>query len=156
MIREPAKTDGIPKAIDEGAVHQMQSFMQHLVQLVLDGLVDREIAANAASNRHDFELALSQRAMRASAAAEAADRRVARQPTRRRDPTRVDASGLCAWRRRDHAPAVARSSLAVALALHRSRRRPTTFTVVERPGSASERRRSPNAPGRHRRSRSRS
>ncbi len=70
MIREPAKTDGIPKAIDEGGVHLMQSFMQHLVQLVLDGLVDREVAANAASNRHDFELAL-QHAVRAKRAAEA-------------------------------------------------------------------------------------
>jgi twitching motility protein PilT len=70
MIREPAKTDGIPKAIEEGRVHQMQSFLQHLVELVLDGVVDAETAANAASNRHDFELALS-RAQRAKAAGEA-------------------------------------------------------------------------------------
>ena len=69
MIREPLKTDAIPKAIEEGAVHEMQSFMQHLVQLVLDGLVDRDVAANAASNRHDFELAL-QHALRSRQAAE--------------------------------------------------------------------------------------
>jgi twitching motility protein PilT len=71
MIREPDKTDSIPKAIEEGRVHQMQSYMQHLVELVLDGIVDPEIAANASSNRHDFELALS-RAQRAKAAEEAA------------------------------------------------------------------------------------
>jgi twitching motility protein PilT len=71
MIREPDKTDAIPKAIEEGRVHQMQSYMQHLVELVLDGVVDPEVAANASSNRHDFELALS-RAQRAKAAEEAA------------------------------------------------------------------------------------
>ncbi|MFN8188481.1 MAG: PilT/PilU family type 4a pilus ATPase [Gaiellales bacterium] len=71
MIREPDKTDSIPKAIEEGRVHQMQSYMQHLVELVLDGVVDPEVAANASSNRHDFELALS-RAQRAKAAEEAA------------------------------------------------------------------------------------
>jgi twitching motility protein PilT len=71
MIREPAKTDAIPKAIEEGAIHHMQSFRQHLVQLVLDGHVDREVAANTASNRHDFELAL-QHGIRAKQAAEQA------------------------------------------------------------------------------------
>jgi twitching motility protein PilT len=72
MIREPAKTDGIPKAIEEGGIHQMQSFRQHLVQLVLDGHVDREVAATTASNRHDFELAL-QHGVRAKQAAEQAE-----------------------------------------------------------------------------------
>lgn len=72
MIREPAKTDGIPKAIEEGAVHSMQSFMQHLVRLVLDGDVEHEVAANAASNRHDFDLAF-QHAQRAREAAERGD-----------------------------------------------------------------------------------
>jgi twitching motility protein PilT len=72
MIRDPSKTDGIPKAIEEGAVHKMQSFHQHLVELVIEGLVDREEAANAASNRHDFELAL-QHAIKAKAAAESGD-----------------------------------------------------------------------------------
>jgi Tfp pilus assembly ATPase PilU len=36
----------------------MQTFMQHLIQLVLEGRVDEEIAANAATNRHDFLVAL--------------------------------------------------------------------------------------------------
>jgi twitching motility protein PilT len=69
LIRDPAKTDAIPKAIEEGEVHAMQSFAQHLVELVLDGVVDREVACNAASNRHDFELAL-QHAERAKLASE--------------------------------------------------------------------------------------
>jgi twitching motility protein PilT len=68
MIREPLKTDGITKAIEEGGVHLMQTYQQHLVQLTLDEVVDEQTAANAASNRHDFELALG-RAKRAKEAA---------------------------------------------------------------------------------------
>jgi twitching motility protein PilT len=69
MIRDAAKTDGITKAIEEGRVHDMQTFQQHLVQLVLDGIVDEDTAGIAATNRHDFELALG-RAQRAQQAAE--------------------------------------------------------------------------------------
>ena len=36
----------------------MQTFLKALIDLVLAGLVDREVAANAATNRHDFEIAL--------------------------------------------------------------------------------------------------
>jgi hypothetical protein len=36
----------------------MQTFSKALIQLVLEENVDREIAANAASNRHDFLIAL--------------------------------------------------------------------------------------------------
>jgi twitching motility protein PilT len=60
LIRDPAKTDGIAEAIEDGDFHSMQSFSQHLVQLVLDELVDLETAANAATNRHDFEIAVQQ------------------------------------------------------------------------------------------------
>jgi twitching motility protein PilT len=60
LIRDPAKTDGITEAIEEGSFHHMQSFSQHLVQLVLDELVDFETAASAASNRHDFEIEVQQ------------------------------------------------------------------------------------------------
>src|SRR5918992_2298320 len=60
LIREPEKTEGITEALEEGSFHQMQSFSQHLVQLVLDELVDLETAAAAATNRHDFELAVQQ------------------------------------------------------------------------------------------------
>ena len=60
LIRDPAKTDGIPEALAEGDFHQMQTFSQHLVQLVLEDLVDLETAAAAATNRHDFEIAVQQ------------------------------------------------------------------------------------------------
>jgi len=53
LIRD-GKGEEIPEAIADGAFFQMQTFAQSLIQLVLDGKVDREIAANAASNRHDF------------------------------------------------------------------------------------------------------
>jgi twitching motility protein PilT len=58
LIRDPLKTDRIEDAIAEGSYHLMQTFSQSLVQLVLGGLVDREAAANAAGNRHDFEIAI--------------------------------------------------------------------------------------------------
>ena len=75
LIRDPHKTEGITDALEEGAFHHMQSFAQHLVQLVLDEQVDFETAAAAASNRHDFEIAvqqaLRQKQVAASAAADA-------------------------------------------------------------------------------------
>jgi twitching motility protein PilT len=70
LIRE-GRTDEIPEAIEDGAFHHMQSFTAHLVQLVLDELVDEETAANSAGNRHDFEIAV-QKALRQKRAAEAA------------------------------------------------------------------------------------
>jgi twitching motility protein PilT len=60
LIRDPAKTDGITDAIEDGDFHGMQSFSAHLVELVLDELVELETAANAATNRHDFEIAVQQ------------------------------------------------------------------------------------------------
>jgi len=71
LIRE-GRTDEITEAIEDGAFHKMQSFNQHLVQLVLEGLVDEETAGNAASNRHDFEIAVQQALRRRSAAEKAA------------------------------------------------------------------------------------
>jgi twitching motility protein PilT len=59
LVRE-GRSDEITEAIEDGDYHHMQSFSQHLVQLVLDGLVEEELAANAASNRHDFEIAVQQ------------------------------------------------------------------------------------------------
>jgi twitching motility protein PilT len=70
LIRDPLKTEAIPEAIEEGAFHQMQTFSQHLVELVLAELVDFETAAAAATNRHDFEIAVEQ-ALRKKRATEA-------------------------------------------------------------------------------------
>jgi twitching motility protein PilT len=74
LIRN-GETDKLTEAIEDGEFHKMQSFSQHLVELVLDGLVEDEVAANAATNRHDFEIsvqqALKRRRVEEKAAAEA-------------------------------------------------------------------------------------
>jgi twitching motility protein PilT len=57
LIREN-KPESITDAIEEGAFFDMQSFTQALLDLVVSEDVDQEIAANAASNRHDFLVAL--------------------------------------------------------------------------------------------------
>jgi twitching motility protein PilT len=57
LIREN-RADEVEDAIAAGEFYEMQTFMQHLIELVLEGRVDEEIAANAATNRHDFLVAL--------------------------------------------------------------------------------------------------
>jgi twitching motility protein PilT len=57
LIREN-KTEEIPDAIEEGSFFQMQTFEQALIDLVLAGEIEREVAANAATNQHDFSVAL--------------------------------------------------------------------------------------------------
>ncbi len=49
----------------------MQTFSKALIQLVVEDKVDREIAANAASNRHDFLIALDRTIKEQTAAAHA-------------------------------------------------------------------------------------
>ena len=48
------RADEITDAIAAGDFYEMQTFAQSLIALVLSGAVDREVAANAATNRHDF------------------------------------------------------------------------------------------------------
>jgi twitching motility protein PilT len=67
LIREN-KAEDISDAIAEGAFFHMQTFSQALIDLVLRGEVDQEIAANAATNRHDFLVALESAAKRQRAA----------------------------------------------------------------------------------------
>ena len=59
LIREN-RPDEITDAIAAGEFFQMQTFAQSLIELVLSGEVDREVAANAATSRHDFLVALEQ------------------------------------------------------------------------------------------------
>jgi twitching motility protein PilT len=80
LIREN-RPDEITDAIEAGEFFEMRSFAQSLIELVLRGEVDREIAANAATNRHDFLVALeaaekhqAAEAREAAAAAEAEER----------------------------------------------------------------------------------
>ena len=57
LIRE-SRTDEIVDAIEEGEFFQMQTFRRALIDLVVSGQIDEEVAANASSNRHDFLIAL--------------------------------------------------------------------------------------------------
>jgi twitching motility protein PilT len=63
------RADEIPDAIAEGRFYEMQTYSQALIDLVLAGTVERELAAAAASNRHDFLIQLDHaEKMRAAAA----------------------------------------------------------------------------------------
>ncbi len=72
LIRE-LRADEITAAIAEGEFYEMQTFSKALVDLVLAGLVDRETASNAASNRHDFEIAVEHALKSRAAGSESSD-----------------------------------------------------------------------------------
>ena len=57
LIREE-RTEEIHDAVSEGAFFDMQTFQQALIDQVLAGRVEREVAANASTNAHDFVVAL--------------------------------------------------------------------------------------------------
>jgi twitching motility protein PilT len=67
LVRE-GRADEITDAVAEGEYFQMQTFSQALINHVLDGRVDSEVAANAATNRHDFLVELEQALKRKRAA----------------------------------------------------------------------------------------
>ena len=67
LIRE-GRADEITDAVAEGEFFQMQTFTQALIEHVLSGEVDSEVAANAATNRHDFLVSLEQAIKRKRAA----------------------------------------------------------------------------------------
>ena len=72
LIREN-RTEEISDAIEEGAFFQMQTFEQALIELVVSGDIDREVAANAATNQHDFMVALEHSLKRQAAGVTKAD-----------------------------------------------------------------------------------
>src|SRR5512132_3020715 len=80
LIREN-KPEAIEDAIDEGAFFDMQTFTQSLIALVVEGVVDQETAANAATNRHDFLVAV-ERALKQ----QRADIRAEQEPQKEPDP----------------------------------------------------------------------
>src|SRR4051794_34190513 len=59
LVRE-GRADEVTDAVAEGEFFQMQTFTQALIDHVLSGKVAREVAANAATNRHDFLVSLEQ------------------------------------------------------------------------------------------------
>jgi twitching motility protein PilT len=91
LIRE-SRTEEISDAIDEGQFFDMQTFTQALIELVLAGEFDREVAANASTNRHDFLVALEQ-ALKRQAAGVASDRPTS-EMEKRPDPGEQPMPGL--------------------------------------------------------------
>jgi twitching motility protein PilT len=83
LIREN-KPESIIEAIEEGSFFDMQSFSKALIDLVVAGQVDREVAANAATNRHDFLVELD-RALKQQTADKIADEKQKEQE-RREEP----------------------------------------------------------------------
>jgi twitching motility protein PilT len=57
LIRDD-KSDEMHDAIEEGTFFHMQTFSQALIALVSSGEIDRDTAANAATNKHDFLVSL--------------------------------------------------------------------------------------------------
>src|SRR5438093_967265 len=69
LIRDQ-KIEEIPDAIAEGEFFDMQTFSDALIELVIADEIDRKVAANAATNRHDFLVALEQALKRQAAGIE--------------------------------------------------------------------------------------
>lgn len=57
-IADPDKTHEIPDILADGEYSGMQSFDQHLLQLVMTGVLDETTASHAASNPHDLAVRL--------------------------------------------------------------------------------------------------
>ena len=81
LIREN-RTEEIVEAIDEGAFFDMQTFTKALIDHVLAGTIDREVAANASTNRHDFLVAL-ERALKQQSADQRQEEQKAEEEARR-------------------------------------------------------------------------
>jgi twitching motility protein PilT len=75
LIREN-QSEEIHDAIAEGAFFNMQTFGQSLIQLVLSGEIDRDVAADASSNKHDFLVSLEHALKRKGATERAEEERV--------------------------------------------------------------------------------
>ena len=95
LIRE-GKPDEITDAIAEGEYFGMQTFEKALIERVLSGELERDVAADAATNRHDFLVALSRQLKQQAAAQEATRRRSRTTRSRQRPRTsrRRPVSGL--------------------------------------------------------------
>ena len=78
LVREN-KPESITDAIEEGAFFDMQSFTQALLDLVVSEDVDQEVAANAATNRHDFLVAVERALKQKTADVRAEEKRAEEQ-----------------------------------------------------------------------------
>ncbi|WP_420597261.1 type IV pilus twitching motility protein PilT [Deinococcus sp.] len=59
-IKQEDKLEELKQAVEEGGLHGMQTFDQHVVQLVRDGLLSREEALQAATRPHEVKIKLMQ------------------------------------------------------------------------------------------------
>ena len=95
LIREN-KPEYVPEAIAEGSFFDMQTMTSALIDLVVAGVVEQEIAAAGAPNRHDFLIAL-RRALKEHELSEAAEEveevAAAAEPQQLEEPE-TSASGL--------------------------------------------------------------
>jgi twitching motility protein PilT len=57
-ISDPEKTSSINQLISEGAYYGMQTFDQHLVTLIRDGVITLEAAMSASTSPHDLTVEL--------------------------------------------------------------------------------------------------
>ena len=57
-ISDPDKTSTIPQLIAEGTYYGMQTFDQHLVSFIRDGVITMEAALSASTNPHDLTVEL--------------------------------------------------------------------------------------------------
>ncbi len=57
-IADPDKTETIAQLVTDGGYYGMQTFDQHLVQLVQDGVITLEAAMSASTSPHDLTVAL--------------------------------------------------------------------------------------------------
>jgi twitching motility protein PilT len=87
LIRDN-QPESITDAIAEGSFFDMQSFSTALIDLVVSGKVDQEVAANAATNRHDFLVLLehSLKQQKADVAATEKQTKAAEEREREQEP----------------------------------------------------------------------
>jgi twitching motility protein PilT len=92
LIRE-GRPEEIGDAIAEGDFFGMQTFQQALITKVLEGAIDREAAADASSNKHDFLVAL-ERELKVQAVAEQVEVLQEQEEEPEPDPDPTAATGL--------------------------------------------------------------
>jgi twitching motility protein PilT len=85
LIRDN-QPESITDAIAEGSFFDMQSFSQALIDLVISGKVDQEVAANAATNRHDFLVLLEHSLKQQKADVAATEKQMKADEERAREP----------------------------------------------------------------------
>jgi len=85
LIRDN-QPESITDAIVEGSFFDMQSFSTALIDLVISGKVDQEVAANAATNRHDFLVLLEHSLKQQKADVAATEKQSTADEEREREP----------------------------------------------------------------------